>query len=84
MITNEQVIAARKLLGWSQMTLSMEAGVSIPSVVGFERGRKLTRDMTVLKMKRALEKAGAIFDHENSERPGVALREKQAAMKPKA
>jgi transcriptional regulator with XRE-family HTH domain len=84
MITNEQVKAARKLLGWSQITLSIEADVSIPTVVGFERGQKRTRDIIVLKMKKALEQAGAIFDDEDGQGPGVALRKKQAGTKPKA
>jgi transcriptional regulator with XRE-family HTH domain len=84
MITNEQVKAARKLLGWSQITLSIEADVSIPTVVGFERGQKRTRDIIVLKMKKALEQAGAIFDDEDDHGPGVALRKKQAGTKPKA
>ena len=61
MITREELKAARKLLGWSQMTLSIEADVSIPTLVGFERGQKSTRARTVLKIQRTLEKAGVFF-----------------------
>jgi DNA-binding XRE family transcriptional regulator len=61
MITREQAKAARKLLGWSQMTLSIEADVSIPTLVGFERGQKLTRKTIVLKIQRTFERAGIIF-----------------------
>jgi DNA-binding XRE family transcriptional regulator len=61
MITREELKAARNLLGWSQMTLSIEADVSIPTLVGFERGQKSTRARTVLKIQRTLEKAGVFF-----------------------
>jgi DNA-binding XRE family transcriptional regulator len=61
MITSEQVKAARKLLGWSQMTLSMEADVSIPTLVGFERGQKVTRGATVSRIQKTFESAGIIF-----------------------
>jgi hypothetical protein len=36
MITGEQVKAARKLLGWSQLTLSLEASVATSTVTNFE------------------------------------------------
>jgi predicted transcriptional regulator len=61
MITNEQVKAARKLLGWSQMALSIEADVSLPTLVGFEKGRKTTRETTISRIQRAFEEAGVVF-----------------------
>ena len=61
MITRDELKAARKLLGWSQMTLSIEADVSVPTLVGFERGQKITRGKTVLKIQTAIERAGVIF-----------------------
>jgi transcriptional regulator with XRE-family HTH domain len=38
MITGEQVKAARKLLGWSQMLLALEASLDQTTVAKFERG----------------------------------------------
>jgi len=61
MITREEAKAARKLLGWSQMILAIEADVSVPTLVGFERGEKLTRRTMVLRIQRALERAGVMF-----------------------
>jgi transcriptional regulator with XRE-family HTH domain len=61
MITREELKAARKLLGWSQLALSIEADLSIPTLVGFERGQKRTRARTVLRIQRTLERAGVIF-----------------------
>ena len=61
MITREEAKAARKLLCWSQMLLVIEADVSLPALVGFERGQKLTRRTTVLRVQRAFERAGVIF-----------------------
>ena len=39
MITSDQVKAARKLIGWSQMTLALEASVLQSSVMNFETGK---------------------------------------------
>jgi transcriptional regulator with XRE-family HTH domain len=39
MITGEQLRAARKLLGWSQMALALEASVDPSTVTNFETGR---------------------------------------------
>ena len=61
MITRDELKAARNLLGWSQMTLSIEADVSVPTLVGFERSQKNTRRRTVLRIQRALERAGVMF-----------------------
>jgi hypothetical protein len=41
--------------------LAIEADVSIPTLVGFERGEKLTRRTMVLRIQRAFERAGVMF-----------------------
>jgi transcriptional regulator with XRE-family HTH domain len=58
MITGEQVKAARKLLGWSQMTLAFEAGINQTTVAKFERGESRAEERTVSTIKRTLEGAG--------------------------
>ena len=61
MITGEQVKAARKLLGWSQMKLASEANID-PSIIGkFEVGKKRPSVLSVQTIKRALEHAGVDF-----------------------
>ena len=40
MITREQVKAARKLLGWSQIKLADEAGIDLMTVTRFEAGER--------------------------------------------
>jgi transcriptional regulator with XRE-family HTH domain len=71
MITGEQIKAARKLLGWSQMTLALEANIEQSTVAKFERGESRPSVLTVSTIKRALEAAGVEFPEGE---PGVRLR----------
>jgi transcriptional regulator with XRE-family HTH domain len=71
MITGEQIKAARKLLGWSQMTLALEAGLEQSTVANFETGKTRPSVLSVSSIKRALEGAGVEFTHGE---PGVRLR----------
>jgi transcriptional regulator with XRE-family HTH domain len=61
MITGELVKAARKLLGWSQMTLALEAGVDQSTIAKFERGESRPKALSVSTIKHALEGAGVEF-----------------------
>jgi transcriptional regulator with XRE-family HTH domain len=74
MIAGEQVKAARKLLGWSQMTLGLEAGTNQQTVVKFERGESRTEGRTISDIQRALETAGVEFTSGGD--PGVKLKAK--------
>jgi transcriptional regulator with XRE-family HTH domain len=80
MITGEQVKAARKLLGWAQMTLGLEAGTHQQTVLKFERGEGRAEGRTISAFQRALESGGVEFT--NGGEPGVRL--KNAAAKPAA
>ena len=60
MITGEQVKAARKLLGWSQLKLSLEANVTTSSIVDIEKGRSRPV-ISGRSLQRALEAAGVEF-----------------------
>jgi transcriptional regulator with XRE-family HTH domain len=64
MISMEQARAARKLLGWSQLTLSLEAGVSHRAIVDFETSVGQSRERTISQIQRALEAAGVEFTSE--------------------
>jgi transcriptional regulator with XRE-family HTH domain len=68
MIAGEQVKAARKLLGWSQMTLGLEAGTNQQTVVKFERGESRTEGRTISDIQRALETAGVAATPASSSR----------------
>jgi transcriptional regulator with XRE-family HTH domain len=71
MITGEQVRAARKLLGWSQMTLALEASVDQSTVLKFETGKSRPSVLSVSTIKRTLEAAGVEFT--DGERPQVRM-----------
>jgi transcriptional regulator with XRE-family HTH domain len=73
MITGELAKAARKLFGWSQMTLALEAGVDQSTVAKFERGESRPTALSVSTIKRTLEGAGVEFP--TGGEPGVRLRE---------
>jgi transcriptional regulator with XRE-family HTH domain len=78
MITGEQIKAARKLLGWSQMTLALEASVATSTVTNFERGEKRPSVLSVSTIRRSLEDAGVEFlEYE----PGVKLKAKPAVVR---
>jgi transcriptional regulator with XRE-family HTH domain len=72
MITGEQVRDARKLLGWSQMTLALEASVDQSTVVKFETGKSRPSVLSVSTIKRTLEAAGIEFT--DGGRPEVRMR----------
>jgi transcriptional regulator with XRE-family HTH domain len=61
MITVAQVKAARKLLGWSQMTLALETGLASTTIGSLERGNKGPSDVTLAAIQRAFENAGVEF-----------------------
>jgi transcriptional regulator with XRE-family HTH domain len=61
MITGEEAKAARKLLGWSQMTLAVEADVALQTLAYFETGKRLTKNTTVARLERTLERAGVVI-----------------------
>jgi transcriptional regulator with XRE-family HTH domain len=71
MITGEQVRVARKLLGWSQLALALEAGVTQGTVANFEAGKKHLSVLSVSTIKRTLEGAGVEFTESE---PGVRLK----------
>jgi transcriptional regulator with XRE-family HTH domain len=64
---------ARTAIGWGVRDLAEAAEVSPDTVARLERGEKL-RGETLLKLRRALEKAGVEFITENGGGPGVRLR----------
>jgi transcriptional regulator with XRE-family HTH domain len=61
MITGEQIRAARKLLGWSQLALALEASLDQSTVAKFERGESRPSVLSVSAIKRTLEGAGVEF-----------------------
>jgi transcriptional regulator with XRE-family HTH domain len=61
MITGEQVRAARKLLGWSQIALALQAGITQGTVTNIETGKFRLSVLSVSTIQRALEAAGVEF-----------------------
>lgn len=61
MISPEQIRAARALLGWKQVDLARESGVSEISVKNIERGATDPRVSTLSALQAAFERAGVVF-----------------------
>jgi len=70
-VTPDQCRKARKLLGWHQQRLALQANSCVSSVAGFEAGEKMTRPATVNAFRTALEAAGVEFT--DGDAPGVRL-----------
>jgi DNA-binding XRE family transcriptional regulator len=80
MITAEQIKAGRKLLGWSQMKLALEAGLAQTTIVSLESGKKRPSVLSVSMIKLALQTAGVEFAaDEISEGPCVRLKKGRRA-----
>jgi transcriptional regulator with XRE-family HTH domain len=71
MITSEQIKAARKLLGCSQVRLAGKSGLSETTIKKFETGESRPSVLSVSTIKRTLEGAGVEFAEGE---PGVRLR----------
>jgi transcriptional regulator with XRE-family HTH domain len=70
-VSSAQVRAARALLGMTQGQLANAAGLGLSTVVDFEKGRRQVSDETVEAIRKALERAGVEFVHENGGGEGV-------------
>ncbi len=73
-MTPAQCRAARGLLDWTQVKLAEAAGLTLSTVVRFERSGRTVAAGAVQAMKRALEKAGVEFIAENGGGVGVRLK----------
>jgi transcriptional regulator with XRE-family HTH domain len=60
-ITPEQCHSARGLLGWTIQKLAVKSRLISTSVTNFEKGN-LPADVSVAKMRQALEAAGVAFE----------------------
>jgi hypothetical protein len=73
-ITPAQCRAARSLLDYDQGRLAEMAGLSLSTVVDFERSRRVVSKKAIAAVRIALEAAGVEFIAENGGGPGVRLR----------
>jgi transcriptional regulator with XRE-family HTH domain len=71
MITGDQVKEARRLLGWSQGILAVNAHISQASVAHFETGKRAQADWISINLLDALEYAGIEFSADSR---GVRIR----------
>lgn len=78
-ITGAQSRAARALLDMTQGSLAEAAGLSIATVVDFERHRRIVAPLSVAAIAKALETAGIVFlPVDGAHTNGVALRNDSA------
>jgi transcriptional regulator with XRE-family HTH domain len=74
-VTNEQLRAARALLGWSQTELALKAGLSVPTIKRLEGGfGPHVSDEARARLQKAIETAGVEFIEENDGGAGVRFR----------
>lgn len=71
LITGEQCIRSRRLLGLTQEALARTAAVSVDTISRFESGGG-SRPPSRAKLRAALEAAGVVFT--NGDEAGVKLR----------
>ncbi|CDM61869.1 MULTISPECIES: helix-turn-helix domain-containing protein [Rhizobium] len=74
MITGSQCRAARALIDFSRERLAISAGVSIETIVHFERKLAKPSEDDVFALQSALETAGAVFISDNGRGIGVRLK----------
>lgn len=72
-MTPAQSRAARGLLGWSQEHLATMAGVSVRTLISFEKGERTPMERNISALRAALEAAGVRFLEENGGGAGVRL-----------
>jgi hypothetical protein len=73
-ISPEQIKAARGLLGWSYVKLSINSGVGLVVVQKIETGKQGIYPSATLKLKALFEAAGIEFTNDDGEDAGVRLR----------
>jgi DNA-binding XRE family transcriptional regulator len=61
MITAAQITKARRLLGWPQMKLALEAGLAHTTIGSIETGKKKPKAVTLAIIQSTFEKAGIVF-----------------------
>jgi transcriptional regulator with XRE-family HTH domain len=82
-IMPQQSRGARALLDMTQPQLAASSGLGLSTVVDFERSRRPVSKEAIQAIRIALENAGIEFIAENGGGPGVRLRKRQRAKKPK-
>ena len=73
-MTPSQCRAARALLEMNQSTLAQYGGLSLSTIVDFEKDRRQVSVDAVKAIKAALEREGITFIEENGGGEGVRLR----------
>jgi len=80
MLTRKQVKMARAALDWSVRELGKHAGVTANTISRYENGSDALNE-TLLKIRRAFEKAGVVFIPENGGGAGVRMRDRESDAK---
>jgi hypothetical protein len=71
-MTGAQCLAARRLLGWSRIRLTLESGIASGVIKVFEINEHVPPREVTSVLRRTLKSAGVIFGE--GERPEVRLR----------
>jgi transcriptional regulator with XRE-family HTH domain len=79
-ITREQLKMARAALGWNVIEAAERSGVAPNTITRYENGTDAYGG-TLIKLRRAFEKAGLAFIEGNGEGPGVRFKKTPSEMK---
>jgi transcriptional regulator with XRE-family HTH domain len=79
-ITREQLKMARAALGWNVIVTGAHAGIAANTVSRYENGRD-AYGSSLVKLRRAFEKAGLAFIDGNGEGPGVRFKKTPSEVK---
>jgi hypothetical protein len=73
-ITGAQCVAARSLLGWSRIRLTLASGVASGVIKVFETSEHVQPREVISTLTRTLKSAGVIFIDENGAQPWVRMK----------
>jgi transcriptional regulator with XRE-family HTH domain len=73
-ITPEQCLGARAMIGWSRDELAICSKVSAATLADFEAGKRTPYERTLVDIRKTLEGEGVEFLPQEQRGPGVRLR----------
>jgi transcriptional regulator with XRE-family HTH domain len=73
-LTPEQSLGARAMIGWSREELATCSNVSAATLADFEAGKRTPYERTLADIRKTLEAEGVEFLPESGKGPGVRLR----------
>ena len=64
MMTRNEIVSTRRVIGWTQRQLATEAGIGLVTVINYEQGRKVrpsTEKAIRTALKRGIDQAAVLI-----------------------